>query len=124
MFRLAHPEYLYLYALLPVFVLLFILLRHWKRRSLRKFGELPVIGRLFLNVSTSKPYIKFNFMMLAFSCLVFALARPQLGSKLEEVKREGVDVVVALDVSNSMKAEDIRPNRLEKSKRAIFKLID
>ena len=63
-------------------------------------------------------------LLLAFSSLVFALARPQLGSKLEEVKRQGVDVVIALDVSNSMNAEDIRPNRLEKSKRAIYKLID
>src|SRR5688572_10139899 len=124
MFRIANPEYLYLYALLPVFVLLFILLRRWKRRSMRKLGDQPVILRLFSNVSSSKPYLKFTFLMLAFCSLVFALARPQLGSKLEEVKREGVDVVIALDVSNSMNAEDIRPNRLERSKQAIYRLID
>lgn len=89
-----------------------------------KFGDVSVIGRLFENVSTTKLYLKFTFMMLAFASLVFALSRPQLGSKLEEVKRQGVDVVIALDVSNSMNAEDIRPSRLEKSKRAIYKLID
>ena len=91
---------------------------------MRKFGELPIVSRLFENVSRSKPYLKFVFIMLAFSSLVLALSRPQLGSKLEEVKRQGVDVVIALDVSNSMDAEDIRPSRLEKSKRAIYKLID
>ncbi len=124
MFRLANPEYLYLFALLPVFVILFVLLRRWKKRSMRKLGDLPVISRLFEDVSSSKPFLKFTFLMIAFCSLVFALCRPQLGSKLEEVKRQGVDVVVALDVSNSMNAEDIRPSRLEKSKRAIYKLID
>src|SRR4030095_9879628 len=124
MFRIASPEYLYLYALLPVFFILFLIMRRWKRKSMKRFGELPVISRLFDNVSRSKPWVKFIFMMLAFSSLVFALARPQLGSKLEEVKREGVDVVIALDVSNSMLAEDIKPNRLERSKRAILRLVD
>ncbi len=124
MFRIAHPEYLYLYALLPVFILLFFLLRRWKKKSLLKFGEMNVINRLIANVSVSKPYFKFVLLMLAFCSLVFALARPQLGTKLEEVKRQGVDVMIALDVSNSMNAEDIRPSRLERSKQAIYKLID
>lgn len=124
MFRIANPEYLYLYALLPVFILLFFLLRRWKKKSLKKFGDLPVISKLLENVSSSKPYLKFVLLMLAYSSLVFALARPQLGSKLEEVKRQGVDVMIALDVSNSMNAEDIRPNRLERSKQAIYRLID
>lgn len=124
MFRIANPESLYLFALLPVFIILFFLLRRWKRNSMRKLGDEIVISRLFENVSSSKPHLKFIFLMLAFICLVFALSRPQLGSKLEEVKREGVDVVIALDVSNSMNAADIQPSRLEKSKRAIYKLID
>lgn len=124
MFRIANPEYLYLYALLPVFILFFILLRRWKSKSLLKFGETAVISKLLYNVSSSKPYLKFVLLMLAFSSLVFALSRPQLGTKLEEVKRQGVDVMIALDVSNSMNAEDIRPSRLERSKQAIYRLID
>nr|HMT30189.1 VWA domain-containing protein [Bacteroidia bacterium] len=124
MFRLANPEYLYLYALLPVFLILFALLRRWKRKSLQKFGEMQVLDKLLKNVSASKPFLKFTLIMLAYCSLVFALCRPQLGSKLEEVKREGVDVMIALDVSNSMNAEDIRPNRLERSKQAIYKLIN
>jgi Ca-activated chloride channel homolog len=124
MFRIANPEYLNLLVLIPVFVLLFILLLRWKKRAMLKFGDINVIGRLFLNVSASKPYLKFILLMIAFSSLVIALARPQIGSKLEEVKREGVDVMIALDVSNSMNAEDIRPSRLERSKQAIYRLID
>lgn len=91
---------------------------------MKKFGDMQVISRLFKDVSRAKQATKFIFMLVALCCLIFALARPQLGTKLEEVKREGVDVVIALDVSNSMNAEDIRPNRLERSKQAIYRLID
>lgn len=101
MFRLAHPEFLYLYALLPVFILLFLYMRAWKKRSLKKFGDPEVIGRLLENVSKSKPVLKFIMLLLAYCSLVFALTQPQIGSKLEEVKRQGVDVMIALDVSNS-----------------------
>jgi Ca-activated chloride channel homolog len=124
MFRIANPEYLYLYALVPVFILLFYAMRKWKKKSMKKFGDPNVISKLLLDVSASKPFIKLTFALIALSGLIFALARPQLGSRLEEVKREGVDVVIALDVSNSMNAEDIRPNRLERSKQAIYRLID
>lgn len=89
-----------------------------------QFGELKIVGRLFKDVSNTKIYLKFIFIMLAFCCLVFGLAGPQLGTKLEEVKRKGVDVVIALDVSNSMNAEDISPSRIQRSKQAIFKMID
>jgi len=124
MFKLVNPEYLYLYTLIPVFVLLFFFLRRWKKKSMLKFGEQKIVERLFKDVSSAKSYLKFTFMMLAFASLVFALAGPQLGTKLEEVKRHGVDVVIALDVSNSMNAEDIQPSRIERSKQAIFKMID
>jgi Ca-activated chloride channel homolog len=123
MFRLENPEYLYLYLLVPVFIILFALLRIWKKRSMKKFGELRIIARLFDDVSIAKSYVKFILLMLAFCAFVFAASQPQLGTKLEEVKREGIDVVIALDVSNSMNAEDIRPSRLERSKQAIFRLI-
>ncbi len=123
MFRFENPEYLNIYLVLPVFILLFILLRIWKKKAILKFGDVKLTRRLFADVSVPKAYVKFILLMLAFCSLVFAFARPQLGTKLEEVKREGVDVVIALDVSNSMNAEDIRPNRLERSKQAIYRLI-
>ena len=124
MFRLAHIEYLYLYLLVPFFILLFILMLSKKKKAIRQFGEINLVSRLLENVSTVKPFVKFTLMTLALCSLIFALTGPQLGTKLQEVKREGVDVVIALDVSNSMNAEDIRPTRLNRSKQAIYKLID
>ncbi len=124
MFRIVNPEYFYMYLLVPVFILLFLLMRKWKRSAVRKLGDMAVVSRLMDNVSPAKQVMKFIFVILAFCFMVFALARPQLGSRLEEVKREGVDVMIALDVSNSMNAEDIRPSRIERSKQAIYRLID
>lgn len=124
MFRIANPEFLYLYALVPVFLLLFFLMRRWKKKSLRNFGESTLVSRLLDNVSSVKPVVRFTLVMVALCSLIFALAGPQLGTKLQEVKREGVDVVIALDVSNSMNAEDIRPSRLSRSRQAIYRLID
>jgi len=95
-----------------------------KKKAIRQFGEINLVSRLLENVSTVKPFVKFTLMTLALCSLIFALTGPQLGTKLQEVKREGVDVVIALDVSNSMNAEDIRPTRLNRSKQAIYKLID
>lgn len=124
MFRLSHPEYLYLYLLVPVFVLLFIYILFRKKKAIVRLGDPELTARLLDEVSTIKPVMKFMLVMLAYSSLVFALSGPQLGTRLQEVKREGVDVVIALDVSNSMNAQDIRPSRLERSKQAIFRLID
>ncbi len=124
MFRLAYPEFIYLLALLPVFIICYWIMKQWKKNALRRFGEMPMIRKLFPDVSISRPGIKFSLLMLAFAFLVAAVCGPLIGSKLEEVKRKGADIVIALDVSNSMKAEDIRPNRLERSKQAISRLID
>lgn len=124
LFRFAHPELLYLYLLMPVLVILYLLLKRWKKKALRNFGEYKVIRKLFPDVSVTRPGIKFTMLMLAMFLFIAALCGPLIGSKLEEVKRKGVDIMIALDVSNSMKAEDIRPNRLERSKQAISRLID
>ena len=83
-----------------------------------------MIRKLFPDVSISRPGIKFILLMLGFVFLAAAVCGPLIGSKLEEVKRKGADIIIALDVSNSMKAEDIKPNRLERSKQAISRLID
>lgn len=124
LFRFAYPFMIYLYVLVPVFIILYIIMKRWKRKAFRRFGDDNVIRRLFPDVSVSRPGIKFFMLMLALVFFIAALCGPLIGSKLEEVKRKGVDIIIALDVSNSMKAEDIKPSRLERSKQAISRLID
>jgi Ca-activated chloride channel family protein len=124
LFRFANEEYLYLLLLLPVLVALFIFHQYRRRRALRKLGESKLVGRLFPEISGARPVVKFLLFILAFSSVIIILARPQFGSKIEEVKREGVEVIIALDVSNSMLAEDIQPDRLTRAKQAISRLVD
>src|SRR6185369_17247193 len=124
MLRLANEDYLYALAALPLFLMLFIWLRRSRIQSLKKFADSSLIGKLIPDVSGIKSWSKFIILTLAFTLLVIGVADPQIGTKLEEVKREGVDVMIALDVSNSMKAEDIKPNRLERARQAISRFID
>lgn len=124
MFRFSHKEYILLLALVPVLVLLYILLQNWRKKALKSFGDYFLVEQLSPMRAQTKPLIKFILITLAFVFLVLGIAGPQIGTKLEEVKHSGVDVIIALDVSNSMKAEDIRPNRLERSRQAISRLID
>ncbi|MBL7927725.1 MAG: VWA domain-containing protein [Bacteroidia bacterium] len=123
-FRFAYESYLYLYAIVPVIILLFILWVYRKRKTLNRFGQSQIIKPLFEKTSTTKPLTKFILSVVALSFLILAVCGPQLGSKLTEVKRKGIDIIICLDVSNSMNAEDIKPSRLERSKQAISKLID
>jgi len=123
-FRFAHPEYFYFLLVIPVFAVFFILSRLNRRRSLRLFGDHALIVQLMPSVSTARPIIKFILWMLALYFIITALAQPQFGSKLLTSKRKGVELIIALDVSNSMMAEDIKPNRLERAKRAIAKLTE
>lgn len=124
MFRFGNPTYLYLLLLIPVLILLFGLAQYYKKKALAKFGDMSIIEQLMPYVSKSRPILKFIFLLIAFIAIIFALADPQFGSKLEKVKRKGAEIIIALDVSNSMLAEDIKPNRLERAKQAISKLID
>ena len=124
MFRFAYPEYLYALFVLPIILILFLLMVGWKKRARRKLGEQVLIDRLAEGHSSSKPVLKLIVSLTSLALIIIACANPQIGTRLEEVKREGVDIIIALDVSNSMKAEDIRPNRLERSKQAISRLLD
>ncbi len=124
MFRFAHLYYLYLLALIPVFTVLLVLYIVWRKKALNRFGEMSVIGQLMPEYSPGRLVLKFILLMFAFAFLVVALADPQTGSKMEKVQRKGIDLMIALDVSNSMLAQDIKPDRLERSKQAISKLID
>jgi Ca-activated chloride channel family protein len=123
-FRFAHPEYFYFLLVIPVFTLFFIISRINRYRSLRHFGDHALVSQLMPSVSVSRPIIKFILWMLALGFIITSLAQPQFGSKLLTSKRKGVELIIALDVSNSMMAEDIKPNRLERAKRAIAKLTE
>jgi Ca-activated chloride channel family protein len=95
-----------------------------KKKAIAEFGNREILSILMPNVSKSRPIIKFSILLLALSSIIFGIAQPQFGSKLKTVKREGIELIIALDVSNSMMAEDIQPNRLERAKRALAQLVD
>lgn len=124
MFRFAHIYYFYLLAIIPFLAGLLVLFLLWKRRTLAKYGDWQVIRRLMPDYSIGKSIVKFVLIILALVSLIVALADPQTGSKLEKVKRKGIDLMICLDVSNSMMAQDIKPNRLERAKQSIVRLID
>jgi Ca-activated chloride channel family protein len=124
LFRFANPDFLYLLTLLPVLVLLYYINFTRKKRAFRRFGNTSIVGKLIPELSAIRPPVKFFLQLMAFSSAVIMLARPQFGSKIEEVKKQGVEVIIALDVSNSMMAEDIQPNRLTRAKQAISRLVD
>lgn len=123
-FRFANSIYLYGLIIIPVLIFLFILTRIRRKKLLKKFGQEKIMEELMPNASKNRPVFKFVLYMLAITSIILGLARPQFGSKLKTEKRKGVELMIALDVSNSMLAEDIQPNRLERSKRAIIRLVD
>lgn len=124
MFRFEEPTYLYLLLLLPFLAIFYLYSNYQKRRAIRKFGDPELMQQLMPDVSKYRPDIKFWIIFAAIGLFSILLARPQFGSKLETVKRQGVEVIIALDISNSMLAQDIQPSRLEKSKRLMAQLID
>lgn len=124
LFRFANPEYLYLLLLLPLMILFFIINEVRKRKAIQRLGSPALVTRLMPEASRPRIIVKFVFSLLALTLALIMLARPQYGAKLEEVKRQGVEVIIALDVSNSMLAEDIQPNRLTRAKQAISRLVD
>lgn len=124
MFLLEDKTYFWLLLVIPVLVLLFALLVFWKKKTQKKFADKELLRKLSPDRSLGKSILKLVTISLGIACLVIALVNPKFGTKLETVKREGVDVVFALDVSKSMLAEDIAPNRLEKSKQLVTQIIN
>ncbi|MBU2062115.1 MAG: VWA domain-containing protein [Bacteroidetes bacterium] len=122
--ELDESKYLYLLFLLPVVVALFLFNLYWKRKKQREFGDLELVKKLSPESSTFKPILKLVVIVLAFLGLIFGLVNPKIGTKMETVKREGIDIVFAMDVSKSMLAEDIAPSRLEKSKQIVSQIIN
>lgn len=124
MYQLEEPLYFYILFGIPIVLVLFMGVLVWRKQKQKRFAERRLLQRLSPDRSTFKSVLKIAVVCLALTCISFALVNPKIGTKLETVKREGVDVVFALDVSKSMLAEDIAPNRLEKSKQLITQIIN
>jgi Ca-activated chloride channel family protein len=122
--ELDERNYLYLLFILPILVVIFLFNLYWKRKKQREFGDLDIIKRLSPERSVFKPVLKLVVMLLALIALIFGLVNPKIGTKVETVKREGIDIVFAMDVSKSMLCEDVVPSRLEKSKQLVSQIIN
>lgn len=124
MFRFANTEWLYVLAVVPLLLLLYYVAVRRRKKALEEFGDASLLEELMPDVSLSRRFWKLVLSVIAMALVVIGVANPQIGSKYEEVKRQGFELIIALDVSNSMMAEDLQPNRLERAKQSISKLID
>lgn len=124
MWVLEQPDYLLLLPVLPVLAGLFLYTLYWQRKKRTEFGDVALIKRLSPGRSSIKITVKFILLLTAITGIILALANPQTGKRDETVKREGIDIVFAIDVSRSMLSEDVAPNRLEKSKQIVSRIID
>lgn len=116
MFRFEDPAYLYLLISLPLLILIRMYGLRKRKRQLKEFGDILLVKELMPNVSGGRRELKFWLMLAAVALIAVMLARPQMGTKISQDKRQGIEVMIALDISNSMKAEDVAPSRLDKSK--------
>lgn len=124
MFRFADIEMLWWLITIPVFVIAYIIITKRKQRQLMEFGDPELMAQLMPDASKSRPIVKFALLIVALTLLIVAAARPQYGQQEKTVKRQGIEVMVALDISNSMLAEDVAPNRLDRAKQMLSKMID
>jgi len=124
MYQIEEPKYFYLFIAVAVLLLFYLLTWLWKLKKQKEFADISLLNQLSPQKSVFKPALKMIFVLLALSFLILAMVNPKMGTQLKTVKRQGVDIVFALDVSKSMLAEDIAPNRLEKAKQIISKIID
>jgi Ca-activated chloride channel family protein len=124
MLRLENMHLIYIVGALPLCIVLYVFTQHWKKTRIKRFGEAMLLARLMPDVSRAKSLLRFILFLLALSGVIMAVLNPQTGSRVENVKRRSAQIIIALDVSNSMKAEDLSPNRLERAKQAISRLID
>ena len=124
MYELEEKGYLYFLIVIPVMTMLFLYIQYWKRKKQREFGDLDLIKKLSPEKSVFKPVLKLIVILLALTCLIIGLVNPKIGTKIETVKREGIEIIFAIDVSKSMLAEDVAPSRLEKSKQLVSQIIN
>ena len=124
MFQFTNPDYLYALALIPLLAVIFAHVMISRKKRLQRFGDMELVNSLMPDASTRKPVLKFFLLVIAYTFVVLGVAGPRYGIRLQETKRSGSEIIIALDVSNSMLAEDIQPNRLERAKQAVSQLID
>ena len=124
MFRFEDPIYLYLLAVIPVLVIIRLFMVHQQKKRLRRFGDPALVCELMPNVSHFRPAVKFYLLLTALALLIVMVARPQFGTKISHEKRTGIETIIAMDVSNSMLAEDVAPSRLDRSKMMVENLVD
>jgi Ca-activated chloride channel family protein len=124
MYELEEKWYLYFLLVIPAMILLFLYIQLWKKKKQREFGDLELIKKLSPEKSTFKPVLKLIFILVGLVCLIIGLVNPKIGTKMETVKREGIDIIFAVDISKSMLSEDVAPNRLEKSKQLVSQIIN
>lgn len=124
MFRFENPAFLYLLIIIPVIIVIRLLEMRKRKLKLKKFGDLSLLKQLMPDVSSSRKSLKFWLMIAALALLIVMLARPQMGTKISQEKRKGIEVIISLDISNSMRAEDVVPSRLDKSKMLVENMVD
>ncbi|RKS55466.1 Ca-activated chloride channel family protein [Gillisia mitskevichiae] len=124
MYILEEEKFFWLLLIIPALIVLFIGLLFWRKSKQKQFASAEMLEQLTPDKSVFKTWLKFGLLLLAFILLILALVNPKIGTKMETVTREGVDIVFAIDVSKSMEAEDVAPNRLEKSKQLVTQIIN
>ena len=124
MFRFGNPEYLWLFFAMPLLLAIYIYLNIRKRKDVQKLGNLTTLKMMMPELSLKRSYLKFWLIFSTLCAGIFMVARPQFGTKVETVEKEGIELVIAIDVSNSMLAEDVSPNRLARAKQILSRLID
>lgn len=124
MFRFEDPTYLYLLVIIPILALIRYLSVVRQRKRLRKFADMELLKELMPEVSRWRPLVKFSILLFALSLMIVMLARPQFGTKISNEKRTGIETIIAMDISNSMRAEDVTPSRLDRSKMMVENLVD
>ena len=124
MINFANAQYIFLLLLIPLFFVLYGIRRRMRRRRIARMGDPALVNGLMPSVSRSKGWVRLSLFSAAFFFFVIGLMRPQIGARLKEQEKSGAEIVIALDVSNSMLAEDYSPNRLERAKFAISNLVD
>ena len=124
MFRFENPLYLYFLIAIPLLALLFYYSEYRRRKRIKKYGDPALLKELMIDVSWLRPQIKIWLALLALASLIIAAARPQFGTKIDTTERSGIEAIIAMDVSNSMLANDVRPSRLEKSKMLVSNMVD
>lgn len=124
MFRFENPVYLYALAIIPLLAILYYYSNYRRRRRLKKYGDPALLKELMIDVSAWRSQVKVWLLLLALASLIIASARPQFGTKIDTTERNGIEAIIAIDVSNSMLANDVRPSRLDKAKMLVSNMVD